>query len=790
MNTHYHIRLFTTTVMLAIVSGWLTSCKEEIDDSNRYTFTDETVLSYLEKDLNLIEGRPVSPEHQFSEYVSLLKTVPISDMSSSTVAQLLSARGHYTVFAPNNQAIYAYLQELKTKDIIDAPNWNGFRSQKDLDSIQKVIVYNSIVDGNDQEAYEIATFPINPKDPFARPNMYDRKLYWTYEGGETDIKKVANANDKYINGTALIDISNRDLKAVNGRIHEVHAVIAPSNDTMTDILKQWIAEYRGNFIVFSKLILECGLGDTLSKTRDEAWEKVWKENRVTDLDSHPSYGQYGHMPEHRKYGFTIFAETDDVYADLLGVSVDDLRQMVRDDINNVDNISNRLVSKLSSKLTEAGFYPDATAAKPTDEDNILNRFVTYHILPVAISRDKLVIHYNERGHNYLDGALKKTIPVYDYYTTMGKRRLLKIYEGDRDAESGIFLNRFPILQNGRGQFSEENQNLNDYYESGTFKSVLGNSARGEENQGIKILLNTDAEITDEMPFNGYIYPLENLLVYTENVQNQLFNERIRIDCATMFPEMINNDWRRPMGEYPKFSKCTDGKNCNKCVGFPAKPQYPYFNDIEIEENTSFYYLSGYAHGWSNYQMDEFNIIGNYEFTMKLPPVPKQGTYEIRFGVSAGSNNRSMCQVYFGTNKAYLPAAGIPMDLRVGFERTRFYGGSSQVSPFGYTSGTFANDAKLPQDEQDEIDKRLRSRGYMKGPEYFYYGTTPNNNAVGRNYEHVTRRIMVQAEMDPDKTYYIRFKNVLDNPKLEFFMDYLEFVSKNVYDNPVEPEDIW
>ena len=108
MNTHYHIRLFTTTVMLAIVSGWLTSCKEEIDDSNRYTFTDETVLSYLEKDLNLIEGRPVSPEHQFSEYVSLLKTVPISDMSSSTVAQLLSARGHYTVFAPNNQAIYAY----------------------------------------------------------------------------------------------------------------------------------------------------------------------------------------------------------------------------------------------------------------------------------------------------------------------------------------------------------------------------------------------------------------------------------------------------------------------------------------------------------------------------------------------------------------------------------------------------------------------------------------------------------------------------------------------------------
>ena len=34
------------------------------------------------------------------------------------------------------------------------------------------------------------------------------------------------------------------------------------------------------------------------------------------------------------------------------------------------------------------------------------------------------------------------------------------------------------------------------------------------------------------------------------------------------------------------------------------------------------------------------------------------------------------------------------------------------------------------------------------------------------------------------------KNVLNNEKLQFFTDYLEFVSKDVYDNPVEPEDYW
>jgi hypothetical protein len=50
--------------------------------------------------------------------------------------------------------------------------------------------------------------------------------------------------------------------------------------------------------------------------------------------------------------------------------------------------------------------------------------------------------------------------------------------------------------------------------------------------------------------------------------------------------------------------------------------------------------------------------------------------------------------------------------------------------------------------------------------------------------------MVSKDLDPDETYYIRFKSVLDDEELQFFMDYFEFVAKDVYDNPVEPEDIW
>ena len=53
-----------------------------------------------------------------------------------------------------------------------------------------------------------------------------------------------------------------------------------------------------------------------------------------------------------------------------------------------------------------------------------------------------------------------------------------------------------------------------------------------------------------------------------------------------------------------------------------------------------------------------------------------------------------------------------------------------------------------------------------------------------------RRIILREWMEADKTYYIQFKSVLSNEGTEFYLDYLEFCHKDIYDNPMEPEDIW
>ena len=45
-------------------------------------------------------------------------------------------------------------------------------------------------------------------------------------------------------------------------------------------------------------------------------------------------------------------------------------------------------------------------------------------------------------------------------------------------------------------------------------------------------------------------------------------------------------------------------------------------------------------------------------------------------------------------------------------------------------------------------------------------------------------------LEAGETYYIRFKSVLEEEAKEFYMDYFEYVPKEVYDNPEESEDIW
>jgi hypothetical protein len=660
----------------------------------------------------------------------------------------LSARGHFTVFAPSNDAIQLYLDTLYRKGILTEPSWKGFKNTNDEDSIRRVIVFNSIIDGGDQVSYATANFPPKENEEFDISNMNDRPLSVSRDSINPDIIRI--------NGLYPISLRNRDIEVINGYVHQMEAVIAPSNDRISDFIETWATTPGSGYMVMSKLLLACGLQDTLSAYRDDTWERMYLTKQVLDLPVHNTFGQVGTMPEHRYFGFTIFAETDDFWLSAIpgkarveDITVEDVKAY----LEGLDVFGNVV-----------GTTYDDDYENPL---NIINQFTTYHVLPQRIGRDKLVIHYNELGYTYGTSQVP-TIPIMDYYQTLGVPRLLKTYESRES--NGIYLNRFPILQNGRGRFSPENENKNDYHECGDFFEIRGAATTPTENEGIEILNPLELNVDNTSILNGIIYPINKLLVCTENVCTQMMNQRVRIDVGCIMPEIMTNGIRSNRSYFP-----TGATNCR---GFPDN--YQYINNVDIAEGTEFYYLPGYQCSWYNLQGDEFNIIGQYDFTIKLPPVPKSGQYEIRFGVASGTQWRSMAQVYFGATKDNMPAVGIPMDLRMGGVYRRLVG-VTQESGVGWEDDT--ND----QEYDDEVNKRMRAIGFMKAPNSW---SSQFGGKSVRHAEFTTRRVMVSQHLEANKNYYIRFKSVLKDKKKEFFMDYFEYVAKEVYDNPNESEDIW
>ena len=168
-------------------------------------------------------------------------------------------------------------------------------------------------------------------------------------------------------------------------------------------------------------------------------------------------------------------------------------------------------------------------------------------------------------------------------------------------------------------------------------------------------------------------------------------------------------------------------------------------------------------------------VGRFEVMFTLPPVPRRGTYEVRYKVLA-NGNRGVAQIYFGSDPDKLPAAGIPIDLTMDCRN------DLDAKKVGWEDDHLDDD-----DYNAEIDKRMRNNGYMKGPQSI---NSNNGTERGANDRENIRHIFVRQTLDPDKTYYIKLKSVLDSDRKEFYMDFIEYCAKEIYDNPETPEDIW
>lgn len=706
-------------VLVAILL--FSACKENIDTSSRYVFKHETLFSYMQK------------HEVYSEYVELLSLVPVSEVSQTTVAQLLSARGHYTVFAPTNEAIQAYLQEVyeENPNLMSSPTWDGFYSENKRDSIRQVIVLNSIIDSGDyEEQYMTFDFPSKDRAEFPRPNMMDHKLsvHNNIEG---------HPDSLYINGNCPISIKQRDIICLNGVIHQMEKAIAPKDITAKFYIQETLDNNKEDFLVMFKAIQACGLLDTLSVIRDEVYETMYRSGLIPDLvgmtNAGFAEGNTGYVPEHRKYGFTIFAETDDFW---------------RSQGLDPQESSSSLLPKLINWILENKQYSEEYDTFTTDENytsegNLLYQWVTYHILPMRIPVDRLVFHNNEYGFNRDNPGLGYTIPVCEYYPSMGKRRLMKLYESKES--QGIYLNRFPTLDNGR---------------HGTGHEI----SCDPDKVGCRVGTDSPKAVLNDI-INCCIYPIDAPLALTDDTRNNLGRQRLRFDGMSLFPEAMNNEIR--------LKQATEERYVH--VHIPnTVTSYNYFRDMQMNEETKFvYYNTGRTENWPNLNTDEMKAVGRFEIMLTMPPVARSGIYELRYEVLM-TGKRGILQIYFGKDPANLPVTGIPIDLTKSFAFGR-YGWEEDSEDDDYNA---------------EIEKRMRNNGVMKGALGIGMKSsttdTQRRNGSFENLRHIVWRGFIEA----DQTYYMKLKSVLDDDHREFYMDYLELCPKEVYDNPEKPEDIW
>jgi uncharacterized surface protein with fasciclin (FAS1) repeats len=235
MKTGNRLCIIFVTAVLSLIG-----CTEQVDESNRYVFKEETLISYMEKHADT-----------YSEYLDVLKNTPVSEISHSTIYQLLTARGNYTVFAPTNEAMHQYMQDLVEEGLITEPSWDSFTKETIRDSIRKVIAYSSIIDGGDYQSYETHTFPTQNNGELQLGNLRDRKLTVRYV--ETSPDSI------YMNYDCPMSIKNRDIPAINGVLHQMEKVIAPKDITLADMMASILDNKKEGFLVASRLAMACGL---------------------------------------------------------------------------------------------------------------------------------------------------------------------------------------------------------------------------------------------------------------------------------------------------------------------------------------------------------------------------------------------------------------------------------------------------------------------------------------------------------------------------------------------------
>lgn len=333
---------FLATALAVTFAG----CSDDVNDDSYYTFTGDTVSSYC------------ASSESYSTFASLL--------SDTGLESVLSTYGHYTCFLPSNDAFDRYFASIG-------------RTYADLtDDEKREIVYNHVIKSAAtdyfSEHFEEGSLP--------ESNMNEKYVTISYQqdpaGGGLII---------HVNKTSTI--TEKDIEVHNGVIHVIDNVLTSSEDFLQNVL-----ENSGKFTIFTEALKLTHLNDSTERIIDENYVCPYPSGELRRGETTFK------VPTTKRYGYTLFAEPDEV--------------MHQAGINNIEDL----------KAYATRYYGNEDASDYTSRNNALNRFVAYHLLDRQMSTNSFIYTGNCTSANFMSERK-------EYYETMYTYRLMEIKSGNK-----------------------------------------------------------------------------------------------------------------------------------------------------------------------------------------------------------------------------------------------------------------------------------------------------------------------------------------------------------------------
>lgn len=656
-------RLIAATLVLS-AGLFQTSCWEEQHPGSYYTFSGETVADFLS-----------NRDSVFSDFIYCLK--------KANVWGEMQAYGNHTCFAPTNEAIKTYIMDKYGATSITE------LSDDECDTIARTHLCASTFyckDLND--------------GAFPSPNLLDRFLTYSTDSAldETGKYKVVYKVNK------VAPIIERDDSAVNGVVHIMGRVVSPSNDFLPDLM-----EKDSSITVFCWALGATHLKDSLVGYIDPSYPEPAYDSTLLCFQTTGKTGftyetayekgdnsEKAVWPTKRYFRYTAFVPRDNILKD--SVYLRDLAFSIYGD--------------------------DGAEDDPTDRRNSLNKFISYHLLPIDLSYDQLTMSHEQILNNFVK---RDNLDIEDFYETMLPHSIIRISNPNND----------------------------------TFKYINRKGTKADKNlthPGVKVL-KTDS--IDATALNGEYHYLDGYLKYDTDTRENALNTRMRYMCNTMSPDFINSNAR---GRLSAGGDKTD----RYVMGF----KQGFIKNWKFSEESQFFVR--YADPtFTCYRGEEITFRGKYDIAIKLPPVPYDGTYEIRIfcntmasDTQVGSD-RGIVQYYFKqgdyTEDKNWEPCGIPRDLRIKGDDPRI--------------GNVKDDDLDGETEIAIHDKVMHNHGYLKGPDCY-------QDAQGQNLRQMVDcvRIIASTEyMFANTDYAIRLRLVkIDSDAAVCPFNFIEIVPKAVY----------